>query len=101
MSPFDPLFYMLHANIDRIWRRWQSLDPEVRHNEYGLTDIPSPAIPLPNPDPYGFGYLGVNITADFKITLSGLAGPIPVKLMQDTTSDYLCYDYDTTYEPLV
>ncbi|RPA74265.1 Di-copper centre-containing protein, partial [Ascobolus immersus RN42] len=101
MSPFDPLFYMLHANMDRIWRRWQSMDPEVRHNEYGGTDIPAPIIPIPDPDPYGMGWLGVNITADFKITLSGLAGPIAVEKMQDTTSDYLCYDYDTTYKPLV
>lgn len=29
-SPEDPLFYLLHANVDRAWAQWQQLEPAVR-----------------------------------------------------------------------
>ena len=29
-SPTDPLFYLLHANVDRAWALWQQRDPAVR-----------------------------------------------------------------------
>ena len=29
-SPDDPLFFLLHANVDRAWAVWQQADPEVR-----------------------------------------------------------------------
>jgi len=29
-APADPLFFLLHANVDRAWAAWQHLDPAVR-----------------------------------------------------------------------
>ena len=29
-SPSDPLFFLLHANVDRAWALWQKADPAVR-----------------------------------------------------------------------
>lgn len=29
-SPGDPLFYLHHAQIDRVWWLWQLLDPSTR-----------------------------------------------------------------------
>ncbi|KAK4226567.1 hypothetical protein QBC38DRAFT_480102 [Podospora fimiseda] len=34
-SPGDPLFYLHHAWLDRIWAIWQAKDPEVRLQEIG------------------------------------------------------------------
>lgn len=32
-SPADPAFYLHHAQLDRIWAIWQSLDPAERQNQ--------------------------------------------------------------------
>ncbi len=29
-SPGDPLFYLNHAQVDRIWATWQAQDPATR-----------------------------------------------------------------------
>jgi tyrosinase len=34
-SPGDPLFYMHHTWLDRIWAKWQDLKPSVRLTEIG------------------------------------------------------------------
>ena len=31
-SPKDPLFFLLHANVDRAWAQWQDRSPAVRFN---------------------------------------------------------------------
>ena len=39
-SPFftdeyiDPVFFLHHAQLDRLWWMWQELDPEHRYNEF-------------------------------------------------------------------
>ena len=32
-SSSDPAFYLHHAQVDRMWSIWQSLDPSVRQNQ--------------------------------------------------------------------
>ena len=32
-SPTDPLFYLLHANVDRAWAAWQQREPSERFNQ--------------------------------------------------------------------
>ncbi|KAK4173962.1 putative tyrosinase [Triangularia setosa] len=34
-SPGDPVFYLHHAWLDRLWAQWQDLNPEVRLREMG------------------------------------------------------------------
>jgi len=31
-SPNDPVFFLLHANIDRLWCQWQELHPRQYHH---------------------------------------------------------------------
>jgi tyrosinase len=46
-SPGDPVFYLHHGMIDRVWTIWQSLDPINRHYALSGTgtflDIPPSA----------------------------------------------------------
>lgn len=39
LSPADPLFFMHHTNLDRLWWKWQSEDLEAR-----LTDMSGPNV---------------------------------------------------------
>lgn len=40
-STGDPLFFMHHAFIDRIWARWQAQDPDTRLTEIGGNVVPT------------------------------------------------------------
>lgn len=49
-SQFDPLFYLLHANVDRLWAKWQWLpagsggvrsDPATAASYYTAADLPN------------------------------------------------------------
>ncbi|KAK8012188.1 hypothetical protein PG989_000448 [Apiospora arundinis] len=33
-SPNDPIFFMHHAQVDRLWALWQQADPEARSKDY-------------------------------------------------------------------
>ncbi|KAJ2996118.1 hypothetical protein HDV02_000171 [Globomyces sp. JEL0801] len=37
-SPNDPIFFMHHANIDRLWAVWQSQNPSVAFTYFGNTN---------------------------------------------------------------
>ncbi|CAG9947673.1 unnamed protein product [Clonostachys rosea f. rosea IK726] len=37
-SPSDPVFFLLHSQIDRLWTIWQGLDQDVRKSQVGGTE---------------------------------------------------------------
>lgn len=39
-SPGDPLFYLHHANIDRLWWQWQAADLPARLEQMGGQNVP-------------------------------------------------------------
>jgi tyrosinase len=48
-SPNDPVFWLLHANIDRLWAQWQAANPNDQYDPtsgaahgHNLTDLMSP-----------------------------------------------------------
>ncbi|KAF2712702.1 Di-copper centre-containing protein [Pleomassaria siparia CBS 279.74] len=47
-SPGDPLFYLHHAYLDKVWWEWQSLDPGTRLTEISGSNVPQ-AFPVPEP----------------------------------------------------
>jgi tyrosinase len=52
LSPGDPVFFLHHAWLDRLWWLWQSQDPETRLAEVGGPNIPASTLPpfLSGPD---------------------------------------------------
>lgn len=88
-SPADPIFYLHHANLDRVWWSWQMRDPEAR-----LKDISGPIVMMD----YNNEQAG-NVTLDFPMTMWMGADKedITVQDTMDIKGDYLCYDYDKLY----
>lgn len=86
-SPSDPLFYLHHANIDRVWWSWQKKDLNKR-----LKDISGPVILADwNND------LGPNTTLQYQLDLGYSNGKAKVADTMDIKGGLLCYDYDSLY----
>ncbi|CUS06676.1 unnamed protein product [Tuber aestivum] len=85
-SPGEPVFYLHHANLDRIYWQWQSMNLPAR-----LSDISGPI--------QMFGPItGPNVTLSFPIDLGPLAPAVTVQELMDTKgnktgSGVLCYTY--------
>ncbi|KAJ8462778.1 hypothetical protein ONZ45_g17812 [Pleurotus djamor] len=78
-SPGDPVFYLHHTNLDRIWWMWQSRDMDKR-----LTDMSGRATEEP---PY------VNVTLEFELKMGPLAPLVPIRDVMDIRRTPLCYKY--------
>jgi tyrosinase len=83
MSPGDPVFWLHHAGIDRIWWTWQNLAPENRTTELGMT------LTMFNDPPSRNGTLEDEM--DF-----GVVGPgtkVKIRETMDTLKESFCYIY--------
>lgn len=78
-SPADPLFYLHHGNLDRIFWEWQ------KGGEERLREVGGPVVP--------FDYGGVNVTVGFEVGLGKLAGTVKLGELLDTVGGTLCYTY--------
>ncbi|KAF8196033.1 tyrosinase [Pholiota molesta] len=77
-SPADPLFFLHHANLDRIWWNWQQMLPERLYEISGSSTYPPT----------------VNLTLDQPLQLSTSLGPtIPLWKIMNIHSEYNCYTY--------
>jgi tyrosinase len=41
-SPADPIFFLHHANVDRLWAEWQTKHPRAKPSNFGETLQPKP-----------------------------------------------------------
>ncbi|KAJ7222420.1 Di-copper centre-containing protein [Mycena pura] len=90
-SPNDPLFFMHHAMIDRIWFKWQR---KHKLNKYAfeggsvqtIDDVASYSLYPTGGPPF--------LTMDSELPTDGLDEPLSVSDMISTTEGPLCYVYD-------
>ncbi|KAJ7597583.1 monooxygenase [Mycena floridula] len=78
-SPGDPIFYLHHANLDRIWWQWQSAN--LTHRLYAMSGRSSVDPPFKN------------VTLDFQLKMVGLAPLIAIREVMNIESHPLCYTY--------
>ncbi|CAE6472799.1 unnamed protein product [Rhizoctonia solani] len=85
-SPADPLFFLHHNNVDRLWALWQGRDPQ-RLQEYGGNTVQSQS----RTDGSRYPLATLDDTIDV-----GIPGSPPVKVrdLMDTQGPTLCYKYD-------
>ncbi|KAJ8488247.1 hypothetical protein ONZ45_g14025 [Pleurotus djamor] len=78
-SPADPLFYLHHANLDRVWWLWQAKDLSKRLEEIsGYTTFTPPF---------------TNVTLDFKLKMDKLGALMPIRDVMDIRASPMCYEY--------
>lgn len=88
-SPGDPLFYLHHANLDRLWDQWQRVDFEARRADMGGPDTMF-AFPWDF-----FGEVPYeNITLETELEYKGLMGNVKISEVMDIHSDNLCVQYE-------
>lgn len=90
-SPADPIFWLHHANLDRVYWSWQKRDLVAR-----LTDVSGPI----NIMDYN-NLAGGNVTLSYPISVGVSAADVTVgdlmKIDACGTGGVLCYDYDELY----
>ncbi|PPR08304.1 hypothetical protein CVT24_000763 [Panaeolus cyanescens] len=77
-SPGDPLFFLHHANLDRIWRSWQMSTPSRLFEVTGRSTVDPPY---------------TNITLDFILDVQTLGPAVAIRDIMDIQSSPGCYTY--------
>ena len=78
MTTVDPLFFLHHAQLDRLWWQWQNIDPNNRLKEY---------------TGHHFNNSTTNATVEDRLTFAGFMDDISVFEVMNTQGDMLCYHY--------
>ncbi|RAK81955.1 tyrosinase family protein [Aspergillus fijiensis CBS 313.89] len=86
-SPGDPVFFMHHAYIDKVWWAWQKADPINR-----MYDISGPTLNhTANVEPAG-GWQ--NATLHYALSSFEIKPNVTIGTVMNTQGGYLCYGYD-------
>ncbi|KAJ8113017.1 hypothetical protein ONZ43_g5256 [Nemania bipapillata] len=78
-APNDPIFFLHHAQVDRLWWKWQSEDLEVRALAYNGPSRQNSSIAAQLSD---------------QVEMAGLAPDIPVSSVITINHGLLCYKYE-------
>ncbi|KAF9553969.1 tyrosinase [Agrocybe pediades] len=78
-SPGDPIFYLHHTNLDRIWWIWQNLSPSHLYAISGPSSVTNPTAP--------------NVTLDFTLLMGTLEETMSIRDVMDIGNTHMCYTY--------
>ena len=115
-SPADPIFYVHHSWVDKLWCDWQKSDPETRLYAISGPNYQSPEVGFPEypgvmdeEDATIFGSPGEEIrrlqqlgkngdpgnetTLEHILTTLGVIPDATINDVMDTRGGYLCYEY--------
>lgn len=83
LSPGDPLFWLHHNNLERLFVSWQKKDLKRR-----LKDVSGPI--------YAFDFAnqrGGNVTLGFEVNLGPLGGSRSLGSLMEVGKKELCYEF--------
>lgn len=73
----DPVFFLHHAQLDRLWWKWQQEKPERLREYNGESAHRS----------------GINASLQDQLEMGGLAPAVAVEQVIETKAGLLCYEY--------
>jgi tyrosinase len=83
LTSLDPLFYLHHGFVDRLWWKWQSEDPANRTYQLGGFSTQRSQ-----------GGVLEETTLDYVMSTYGIRPNVTVRDVMDIQGGYLCYTYD-------
>ncbi|KAF8257960.1 Di-copper centre-containing protein [Lactarius quietus] len=90
-APNDPLFWLHHGMIDKLWYDWQHRNPRNAKSFFGGSVQALSSVELYNQYPNGAPpFLNLNST----LPTDGLFPEVTIGDMMNTTSGFLCYVYE-------
>lgn len=90
ISPFDPIFYLHHCNIDRLWAMWQADGHATEYPAAGAKPEHGPASPM---YPWIGAILGYSSTASFPTIVMPDTSALGTVRNQDTLNHRAAYGY--------
>ncbi|KAK8055239.1 hypothetical protein PG993_000466 [Apiospora rasikravindrae] len=89
-SPGDPIFYLHHGVLDKLWNEWQRKDWDARKADIGGPDTQFA---------YPYNYFGAspaykNVTLDYEMNLGQIGGMKKISQAMDTMGGEFCYTYE-------
>ena len=101
MSAFDPVFFLHHANLDRLWTEWQSRDTKRLTAIGGPLIAPQKMFGEAQPASLGrsafFPYFGdgTNVTTlHHNMWMAGIVPNVTVADAMNVENDGMCIKYD-------
>jgi tyrosinase len=99
-SPGDPLFFLHHTNLDRLWWKWQQANLTTRLSEMSGRSIP----PLTSLTSYGWlfpsdavmdydGDAYNTTTLNHNLWMGGVGSNATVGQVMDLNGDLICAEY--------
>lgn len=82
-SPGDPLFYLHHTYLDRLWWQWEQIDAAGRMFAMGGNTTVTES-------PGGF----VEMTIDYEMNMFDIVPNVTIADVVNIQGGYLCYDYE-------
>ncbi|KAI9167905.1 Tyrosinase ustQ [Paramyrothecium foliicola] len=83
-SPNDPIFFLHHAQVDRLWTLWQNADPLARESDYEGNKLQNK----------WDGTTPPAASLDDIMEFSGLSRNLLVREVMTTRTSLLCYEYE-------
>ncbi len=78
MQYIDPVFFLHHTQLDRLWWKWQQVDPRARMEDYSGKAAYTSSSEASLGDP---------------LPLGDLAADVQVEEIMNTKSKLVCYGY--------
>ncbi|KAK0717690.1 hypothetical protein B0T26DRAFT_645568, partial [Lasiosphaeria miniovina] len=93
LSPGDPLFYLHHAWLDRLWWLWQSKDLATRLTEMGGPNVPTANSTPPAASNYFNDGGGAVTTLNHTLWSAGILPNATIADVMDLHGTFVCADY--------